>query len=1063
MHLLPQVPLYVIIVLFAMFMPCRGYSATDATSLGRALVSADSMSNRLKYDSALAILQQAVNEYRSSDVGTDTLLARALQRLGEGYKIADKIDSAVAQANKAFEIRKDVFGPDHTEVASSLLQLGVLSIEKGNFYRAETLLVRALTIRETSQGRDHPDLVPILLGLARRYLYSGKHEDGVTSCQRALGISRVTMGEKSVEVARSLNGLGVCHLKQGGPRKAKPFFEQALCIMEEKLGRSHPDVAIVLNNLANLASGEMQLVDAVALHRRALSIRQSVLGPTHSLVSQTIGNLADVYYNLHQFDKARQLSDSMFNLDTLAGPNNTYAMAYCLMQAAQCGLALGKIDEAYALLTRAEPLFLQTVGERGPRYLYCLSVLSQVASTRHNWSEVERLCARLLSLSESVFPAYNPTVVYARCKLAYAYMRLGRLAKADTIVRSTYLACDSTLGHDSPTTAGALEELARCLMFQGKRDTAAKLANDVAWTRHRNLIEVASGLTESEAFTYSEEARQSVDLYLGYLSPFTSLDSQTVHQTAQLILNTKGQVSDGLLRRRRLLLLNQDSTTIPLADSVNTAKRRLSRLFASGGVQDLRSRCDSLRRNISDLESRLYERSALSGILSGAKPVDLAEIASLLAPSSKFIEYVKYELSSIEDDSVQSHYLALVLGADAPPSVVELGPSSTIDSLVTRYHEHMEKQSTAKHLPSRQDRDDYEQIGKALFVKAVKPCILGPLDSIQNLIIAADGGLNLVSFGCLIDPDGQFLIERFPVTYLSAGRDLMPSRDEYASGHGVLAMGDPDFDAAITDINPASAGAVAALTVEDRFVLRGPPSNCEILRNCSVPRLAGSRLEIAAIRQTLRDGLTDSICAYLGASASEEVFKAQASGKRILHLATHGYFLEGSCDPSSGSHASGFGPSNWIDNPLLLSGLFLAGCNHHQRDTLGPAVEDGILSAYEISTMDLRGVGLVTLSACESGLGDVRNGEGVYGLRRAFQIAGATGVVSSLWRVPDQIVGEMMSQLYSSSSQLIPDRLRELQLAQIRKLRASGFADHPYSWAPFVAQGDWRNPWTVRR
>jgi CHAT domain-containing protein len=119
-------------------------------------------------------------------------------------------------------------------------------------------------------------------------------------------------------------------------------------------------------------------------------------------------------------------------------------------------------------------------------------------------------------------------------------------------------------------------------------------------------------------------------------------------------------------------------------------------------------------------------------------------------------------------------------------------------------------------------------------------------------------------------------------------------------------------------------------------------------------------------------------------------------------------------------------------------------------------LEDGVLSAYEVSAMNLEGTDLVVLSACETGLGEVRQGEGVYGLRRAFQMAGARTVVSALWPVSDKTTADMMGQLYALTEKSLPERIREAQLAQIEKLRSEGFADHPYNWAAFIALGDWK-------
>ena len=195
---------------------------------------------------------------------------------------------------------------------------------------------------------------------------------------------------------------------------------------------------------------------------------------------------------------------------------------------------------------------------------------------------------------------------------------------------------------------------------------------------------------------------------------------------------------------------------------------------------------------------------------------------------------------------------------------------------------------------------------------------------------------------------------------------------------------------------------------------------------------------------------------YLGAQASEETFKAEAPGSRVIHLATHGYFI--SCNHSKNATGRGIDLSEAFvgENPLLVSGLFLAGANLHGQGADSLGYEDGILTAEEVAGMNLEGTELVVLSACETGLGEVKTGEGVYGLRRAFQMAGARTVISALWPVSDQATAELMGKLYGAKRESIPQLMQRMALDRIRKLRKKKQPDIPLSWGAFIALGDWR-------
>ena len=228
------------------------------------------------------------------------------------------------------------------------------------------------------------------------------------------------------------------------------------------------------------------------------------------------------------------------------------------------------------------------------------------------------------------------------------------------------------------------------------------------------------------------------------------------------------------------------------------------------------------------------------------------------------------------------------------------------------------------------------------------------------------------------------------------------------------------------------------------------------LRGITLSPLPGTKKEVEQIAKNWSTTEREPTTIYFGSLASEERFKREAPGNRVIHLATHGYFLEGKCQPITTQRGFDSDVGYVGENPLLLSGLFLAGANLYGEGADDLGVEDGILTAEEVTAMNLSGADLVVLSACETGLGEVKEGEGVYGLRRAFQMAGARTVISALWSVSDKETAEMMSQLYGSSRKSLPEMMREIQLEKIKTLRENKQADHPFSWGAFIALGDWR-------
>jgi len=249
-------------------------------------------------------------------------------------------------------------------------------------------------------------------------------------------------------------------------------------------------------------------------------------------------------------------------------------------------------------------------------------------------------------------------------------------------------------------------------------------------------------------------------------------------------------------------------------------------------------------------------------------------------------------------------------------------------------------------------------------------------------------------------------------------------------------------------------------------------ADCGSFRSVRFGPLPESKAEIDEIAKLW--GRPEQVVLLEGEDAGERSVKELLPGKRVAHFATHGFFLDGRCGGAArvdgavergiGGIATGAPPpaaarpaAREPANPLLLSGLALAGAN--LRSEAGPEEEDGILTAEEIASLDLSGVDWVVLSACDTGIGDVRSGEGVFGLRRAFQVAGAGTLIMSLWPVEDRSARGWMTSLYEGRFRRnleTAEAVREASLCALHSLRTQGRSTHPFYWAAFVAAGDWR-------
>ncbi len=356
----------------------------------------------------------------------------------------------------------------------------------------------------------------------------------------------------------------------------------------------------------------------------------------------------------------------------------------------------------------------------------------------------------------------------------------------------------------------------------------------------------------------------------------------------------------------------------------------------------------------------------------------------------------------------RARYSAFVLGPSGRPHWVELGEAATIDGQIRALREAL--QSSA---------GDVLPVARALARTLIDP-IERDLTGMERLVIAPDSELSVVPFSALQDSRNRFLVQRLEVSYVTSGRDLVRLSARQAPRESPLIVADPDLQSAA-----AGTGRV----------LFGPA-----LRD----RRRGRRPAQAASQRSH---------VLTGPAATETTLKA-VKGPRILHVATHGFFRDlspqASSSPGAAASATAAQPPQ-TSGPLALlrSGLALAGANQRQ----GGNGEDGLLTAYEAANLDLHGTQLVVLSACETGLGQVASGDGVYGLRRALEIAGAETLVMSLWRVDDNATRDLMTKFYQRLT-AGNGRSASLRTVQLELLKSRDYS-HPFYWAPFIIAGDW--------
>lgn len=577
---------------------------------------------------------------------------------------------------------------------------------------------------------------------------------------------------------------------------------------------------------------------------------------------------------------------------------------------------------------------------------------------------------------------------------------------------------EKTLGLLHPETHAALDDLARVYLAQNKSGLALPVLRRAMDNRDRHAARIFGFVSEMQKTRTMERLRPETELAMR-LAVALPNDEAAVRLSLTAVLRRKGRVLDGMAMSRAALRDANSPDEVLLMDQIISLQRQIVALIIRGpqgrSPEEHRAmirELDAQKQKLEAQESRMSQRRLLED-----NPVTVEEVAAALPKESALIEYAVLPSS---DKSVSPRYVAWVVFQDKGVKFVDIGPMDRINELVA--------QARASFADVKSDPKSHARKLDEAIMEPVRQ-VLGKT---QWLFVSPDGDLNLVPFGALRDEYGRWLLDAFAFTYLTSGRDLLLGEtidEPKEPGAPAVFFGNPDF-------GEKKLGRRRFAQRENEAPARGARP-VDLTRVKFAP-LAGTAAEVAAIEKKVPGAQV-----FLTDKATESEVKA-IKHPRILHLATHGFFLP---DKPSATNQDEDAAAFRTDNPLVRAGLALSGAN-----LLRSGDEDGVLTAFEAAGLDLYGTKLVVLSACETGVGEARSGEGVYGMRRALAMAGAETTVMSLWPVDDAGTRDLMVGYYDRlmAGGGRAESLRQAALA----LKARPGYEHPFYWASFIVSGD---------
>jgi CHAT domain-containing protein/Tfp pilus assembly protein PilF len=989
------------------------------------------------YRQALSIRKEVLGE-KHRDYAT------SLNGLALLYHSMGDHKQALPLFQQALAICKEVLGQKHPSYANILHNLASLCVDMGDHKTALPLFQQALAIHKEALGEKHPDCATSLNDLASLYVDMGDHKAALPLFQQALSIRNEVLGQNHPRYALSLNNLAALYRSMGEYKAALPLFQKALAIRKEVQGERHPDYAMSLNNLAALYYSMGEYKAAVPLCKQALAIKKEVLGQKHPLYAASLNNLASLYKSMGEYRAALPLMKQALAITKKALGEKHPDYARSLNNLALLYDDMGDHKAALSLCKQALAISKEALGEKHPEYAASLHNLAALYRAMGDHKQALPPCKQALEIRKEVLGEKHPRYATSLNNLALLYRSMGDYKAALPRFEQALSIRKEVLGERHPLYANSLNTLALLYQDMGDHKQALPLAEEAINLTTSYLRASASVQSDRQQFAATEALRHRLDLRL-------SLGNVDCYRHA---LAWKGAVLLRQRQRRLFSALDTNPKTRQAASELQAVTRQIAALSAS--PRPAREQLERLTKEQERLQAKLALLSAEARAAFKAEALTPRALSAALPEGVVLVDYHfyrRYGVASREGSpNPVLHLVAFVSRKGRPTVRVDLGPAQKAEDAVGQWYPTLARGLSGKS-------------AGAVMKKLVWSPLEKLLEGAKVVLISPDEALAAVPFAALPGKKpNSYLIEDVALAVVPVPQMLplmlKPVDKSKRLKPSLLVVGNVDYDRAGT------------ITRADKAGDRGAPLGIRRAWGW----LPGTFAEAVAVSKSFTGLFEGGTITDLGRGNATKARVREALGKvRYAHLATHGFFAPEEIKSAlGGKKADGLfgreGVTGW--HPLLLSGIVLSGANKEPK----AGQEDGILTALEVSEMQLPKLELVVLSACKTGLGKSAGGEGLLGLQRAFAVAGARTVVASLWSVDDRATQVLMSEFYrvawdpdSIVSRAEALRRAQLYVLKVGKRRGIGKEAEklpkgakeetrlpPLYWAAFVLSGDWR-------
>ncbi len=672
--------------------------------------------------------------------------------------------------------------------------------------------------------------------------------------------------------------------------------------------------------------------------------------------------------------------------------------------------ALAHFTEGAALLDRATTTGFNFDVLRYQLYGFHFETSLQKGRTSEAWKYLQRYFYALNTLS----PTSEQLATAFEMKARY-FLISGNKAQSRLFLSRAEKKLTSTQAVFSKAEAKVLRTKALYFWTGGNYDSATVAFTSLLQSYERNIRKNFPAMSEYEREQFFVSLKKDFDLFNSFVGSSLKKGISTPQQLEVLYnsqLFTKALLLNEITKTRKNLLSSSNTVLIGKVKEWQQARDQMARLFYDGNSKS-NFEVLQLEQRINSLEKEINETA--SAITSSKEEVKWQQVQEAVKKSEAAVEIIRareFDLNLAMNpginfsDSVFYVFLMLQPGFSAPQGFM-LSHGNMLEGRYLSHYRNCVRQQVSDEL-------SYQYFWKPL---------RDHLNGVTKIFISADGVYNQINLNVLQNPaNGQYILDETDLIFVTNTKDLTNTNQEPKTTTAYL-FGRPAFGTATSDAVNTKVPSERSLTLRalgDRDLLD--------FTQQEFADLPGTTAEIESIEKILSNH-NWSPKVFLNSQASEENLKAIRNAS-VLHVATHGFF-----QPDDGRQV----------NSMIRSGIILSGIKSKSVNR-----EDGILTAYEATNLSLEETRLVVLSACETGLGELKNGEGVYGLQRGLKVAGAKNLLMSLWKVDDAATSELMENFYQEwlGGEEIHRAFRQSQM----KLRTK--YPSPFYWGAFILLGD---------